>query len=148
MALCEVALSDGSDLLAEEMKFGLGWNSTSTTLFIQPFCYMYHLLFVFNPRHRFKVAILIDIVSRWNLTLGMPCQKSVFDDFIATYSWKLFDQPLIIQFFLSNLKLNSRSFLETKVEFFLLFLDQYFYMKLFTSFIRQSTSKGGSIGST
>ena len=31
MALCEVALSDGSDLLAEEMKFGLGWNSTSTT---------------------------------------------------------------------------------------------------------------------
>ena len=43
MALCEVALSDGSDLLAEEMKFGLGWNSTSTTankagLFSQLFC--------------------------------------------------------------------------------------------------------------
>ena len=31
MALCEVALSDGSDLLVEDMKFGLGWNSTSTT---------------------------------------------------------------------------------------------------------------------
>ena len=31
MALCEVALSNGSDLLAEEIKFGLGWNSTSTT---------------------------------------------------------------------------------------------------------------------
>ena len=30
MALCEVALSDGSDLVAEEMKFGSGWNSTST----------------------------------------------------------------------------------------------------------------------
>ena len=28
IALCEVALSDGSDLLAEEMKFGLGWNLT------------------------------------------------------------------------------------------------------------------------
>ena len=26
MALCEVALSDGSDLLAEEIKFGLGWD--------------------------------------------------------------------------------------------------------------------------
>ena len=33
MALCEVALSDSSDLLAEEMKFVLGWNSTSTTGF-------------------------------------------------------------------------------------------------------------------
>ena len=31
MALCEMALSNGSDLLAEEIKFGLGWNSTSTT---------------------------------------------------------------------------------------------------------------------
>ena len=31
MALCEVALSDGSDLVAEEMKFGLGWNSPSHT---------------------------------------------------------------------------------------------------------------------
>ena len=32
MALCEVALSDGSDLAAEGMKFGLGWNSKSVTL--------------------------------------------------------------------------------------------------------------------
>ena len=31
MALCEVALSDGSDLLAEEINFGLGWNSPSHT---------------------------------------------------------------------------------------------------------------------
>ena len=31
MALCEVALSDGSDLVAKEMRLGLGWNSTSTT---------------------------------------------------------------------------------------------------------------------
>ena len=29
---CEVLLPDDSDLVAEEMKFGLGWNSTSTTL--------------------------------------------------------------------------------------------------------------------
>ena len=29
MALCEVALSDGSDLLAKEMEFGQGWNSPS-----------------------------------------------------------------------------------------------------------------------
>ena len=28
---CEALLSDGSDLVAEEMKFELGWNSTSTT---------------------------------------------------------------------------------------------------------------------
>ena len=27
MALCEVALSDGSDLVAKEMEFGQGWNS-------------------------------------------------------------------------------------------------------------------------
>ena len=27
----EALLSDGSDLLAEEMRFELGWNSTSTT---------------------------------------------------------------------------------------------------------------------
>ena len=38
MALCEVALSDGSDLLAEEMKFGLGWNSASTTVIVGLFC--------------------------------------------------------------------------------------------------------------
>ena len=25
-------MPDGSDLLAEEIKFGLGWNSTSTTI--------------------------------------------------------------------------------------------------------------------
>ena len=31
MALCEVTLSDGSDLVGEEIKFELGWNSTSTT---------------------------------------------------------------------------------------------------------------------
>ena len=29
MALCEVALSDGSDLVAKEMQFGEGWNSPS-----------------------------------------------------------------------------------------------------------------------
>ena len=29
MALFEVALSDGSDLVAEEMEFGQGWNSPS-----------------------------------------------------------------------------------------------------------------------
>ena len=34
MALFEVALSDGSDLVAEEMSFELGWNSTSTTKLI------------------------------------------------------------------------------------------------------------------
>ena len=28
---CEALLSDGSDLVAEQMRFGLGWNSTSTT---------------------------------------------------------------------------------------------------------------------
>ena len=27
MALCEMALSDGSDLAAKEMEFGQGWNS-------------------------------------------------------------------------------------------------------------------------
>ena len=32
MALREAALSDGSDLVAEEMRFELGWNSTSTTI--------------------------------------------------------------------------------------------------------------------
>ena len=31
MALCEVALSDGSDLVAKEMEFGQGWNSPSHT---------------------------------------------------------------------------------------------------------------------
>ena len=31
MALCEVALSDGSDLVGEEMKFEFGWNYTSIT---------------------------------------------------------------------------------------------------------------------
>ena len=31
MALCEVALSDGPDLVAEEMEFGQGWNSQSHT---------------------------------------------------------------------------------------------------------------------
>ena len=45
MALCEVALSDGSDLLAEEMKFGLGWNSTSTTL---SFDFLFIVLFVWS----------------------------------------------------------------------------------------------------
>ena len=41
MALCEVALSDGSDLLAEDMKFVLGWNSisTSTTVAITRMAY-------------------------------------------------------------------------------------------------------------
>ena len=29
MALCEVALSAGSDLVAEEMELGQGWNSPS-----------------------------------------------------------------------------------------------------------------------
>ena len=29
---CESLLSDGSDLVAEEMKFGCRWNSTSTTI--------------------------------------------------------------------------------------------------------------------
>ena len=29
---CEVALSDGSDFVAEEMEFGQGWNSPSHTL--------------------------------------------------------------------------------------------------------------------
>ena len=28
---CEAWLSDGSDLVAEEMEFGLGWNSLSPT---------------------------------------------------------------------------------------------------------------------
>ena len=32
MALCVVALPDGSDLVAEETRFGLGWISTSTTI--------------------------------------------------------------------------------------------------------------------
>ena len=32
MALCEVALSDGSDLVAKEMEFGQGWNSPSHTV--------------------------------------------------------------------------------------------------------------------
>ena len=27
---CEALLSDGSDLVTKEIKFGLGWNSTST----------------------------------------------------------------------------------------------------------------------
>ena len=31
---CESLLSDGSDLVAEEMKFGMGWNSTTTTVSI------------------------------------------------------------------------------------------------------------------
>ena len=31
MALCEVALSDVSDLVAKEMEFGEGWNSPSHT---------------------------------------------------------------------------------------------------------------------
>ena len=31
MALCEVALSGGSDLVAKEMEFGQGWNSPSHT---------------------------------------------------------------------------------------------------------------------
>ena len=31
MALCKVALSDGSDLVAKEMEFGQGWNSPSNT---------------------------------------------------------------------------------------------------------------------
>ena len=31
MALCEVALSDGSDLVAKEIEFGQGWNSPSHT---------------------------------------------------------------------------------------------------------------------
>ena len=29
MALCKLALSDGSNLVAEEMEFGQGWNSQS-----------------------------------------------------------------------------------------------------------------------
>ena len=31
MALCEVALSDGSDYVAQEMEFVQGWNSPSHT---------------------------------------------------------------------------------------------------------------------
>ena len=31
MALCEVAFSDGSDLVAKKMEFGQGWNSLSHT---------------------------------------------------------------------------------------------------------------------
>ena len=31
---CESLLLDGSDLVAEEMKFGMGWNSTTTTVSI------------------------------------------------------------------------------------------------------------------
>ena len=31
MALCEVALSHGSDLVAKEIEFGQGWNSPSHT---------------------------------------------------------------------------------------------------------------------
>ena len=37
MALFEVALLDGSDLVAEEMSFALGWNSTFTTITISQF---------------------------------------------------------------------------------------------------------------
>ena len=29
MALCELAFSNGSDLVAKEMEFGQGWNSPS-----------------------------------------------------------------------------------------------------------------------
>ena len=32
----EALLPDGSDLVAEEMRFRLGWNSTSTTIIIAP----------------------------------------------------------------------------------------------------------------
>ena len=51
MALCEVALSDSSDLLAEEMKFVLGWNSTSTTNLIANFL-------VFQTVDNFKILYL------------------------------------------------------------------------------------------
>ena len=32
MGLCEMALSDGSDLVSKEMEFGQGWNSPSHTV--------------------------------------------------------------------------------------------------------------------
>ena len=35
MAVCEVALSDGSDLVAEELEFMQGWNSPSHTTLAQ-----------------------------------------------------------------------------------------------------------------
>ena len=38
MALCEADLSDGSDLVAEEIKSGLGWNSQSHTKFNKTLC--------------------------------------------------------------------------------------------------------------
>ena len=40
MALCEMALSDGPDLVAEKMRFELGWNSTSTIVIIILYEYM------------------------------------------------------------------------------------------------------------
>ena len=36
MAMCEVALSDGSDLVAKEIKFGQGWNFPSHTVCNNP----------------------------------------------------------------------------------------------------------------
>ena len=38
---CEALLSDGSDLVAEKMRFELGWNSTSTTITISNLAFGY-----------------------------------------------------------------------------------------------------------
>ena len=54
MALCEVALSDGLDLVAKEMEFGQGWNSPSHTLCITKFLlYLFVLFAIFGKAYTF-----------------------------------------------------------------------------------------------
>ena len=118
MALCEVALSDGSDLVAEEMKFGLGWNSPSHTT--PPFCDFTKTLKICSVSY--TSLIWIRDILLWPRESGLQAsiqkivdfQNSsfVFGDHVMTGKWKNFAMwpsahPLILGCKLSGLSLEQ-----------------------------------------
>ena len=59
---CEALLSYGSNLVAEEMRFGLGWNSTSTTV-------------DYTGHDIFKAGILLLLLLLWGRKVRIPVRK-------------------------------------------------------------------------